>query len=196
MLTFDGARHEYRWNGTLVPNVTRVLAPLTDYSRIPPEQLERARQEGIAMHSMVQMDIEGRLDLATLPEWLEPRYAAWLEFCNAFRFRPAHAERRLYHPTLRYAGTADVFGDLAGEWACLDLKRSLYGGRVVGLQIAAYAELWRAQPEGPPPVKRRIALVLRDNGTYEHRFFEDRNDHAVFLAALTMYKWLTPKEGA
>jgi hypothetical protein len=56
MLTFDEASHTYFWAGRRVPNVTRVIAHLTDYSKIDPDRLRIAQDEGKAVHKMVELD--------------------------------------------------------------------------------------------------------------------------------------------
>ena len=50
MLTFDAEKHEYRWNGQLVPGVTSILEPLTDFSFVPPDVLRAAQDFGTAVH--------------------------------------------------------------------------------------------------------------------------------------------------
>ncbi len=80
MLTFDEARHEYRFHGAVVPHVTGILKPLVDYSMVPPDRLEIARQKGVAVHKMVEADAKG--ELTDLPEWMIPVYEYWLQVVN------------------------------------------------------------------------------------------------------------------
>ena len=62
VLTFDEASHTYRIDGQVVPGVTSVLKPLTDYSMVPPADLQAAADFGKAVHRACELD-----DLMDLP---------------------------------------------------------------------------------------------------------------------------------
>lgn len=196
MLTFDEFRHKYAWNGQDVPGVTSILKPLIDLSHVPPDRLEKARQEGKAIHSMVEMDCAGTLDVEGLPEWMKPVYGAWSEFREISGFEPLANEMRVYHRQMRYAGTFDLLcvvprcNGWQGRTALLDLKRSLYGGPVVGLQLAAYEEAAKSQgvTTGVPRI-RRGALVLSPAGKFELVPYDDKTDYLTFLALLTVERF-------
>lgn len=189
MLTFDPERHEYRWQGALVPNVTRILAPLVDLSMIPPDVLENARQEGIAMHKMVELDAAGDLDVDGLPDWLRPRHAAWRKFLADTGFEVIASEQQVYHPVYRYAGTLDLIGRVpSGEVWLPDLKRSFAAGAVIGLQTSAYEAAWRAVDKALKKL-RRFGLRLLESGDYRLERFEQPDDFQTFLALLTVYRW-------
>lgn len=195
MLTFDPVAHQYFWNGQPVVNVTRVLGPLTDYSHIPPDVLERAREQGVAVHKMVELDCKNDLDVEGLPEWMRGHYNAWRQFKADTDFECWDSEAKIYHEGLGYAGTPDLVGIMRnspGSGAdLLDVKRSFYGGPVIGLQMAAYAEAWNRKNGKTAPLKitRRFALRLDGDGKYRLLPFEDRNDFAVFTAQLALYRW-------
>jgi hypothetical protein len=59
---------------------------------------------------MIEFDIMDDLDEDSLPAWLIPRLAAWRKFKVEAGFSADSSEKKLYHPTLKYAGTADLFG--------------------------------------------------------------------------------------
>lgn len=190
-LTFRESDHTYAFNGQPVPNVTRVLSLITDFSKIDPAVLERARQEGVDMHRCVELYSKGELDEPTLPEWLRPRLDAYKRFLAETGFEIDASEERLYHSGFRYAGTADLFGRFTRfkvgrnevqRTACIDLKRSFYAGRAIGLQTAAYAEAWANR--GNPDVQVRAALQLRDDGSYRLQVYSDPSDFHNFLSCL------------
>lgn len=191
MLTFDEATHTYRWNGDVVPNVTRVIAPLTDYSRIPPDTLARAQAEGIAVHKMVELHCRGTLK--EVPDWMRGHLAAWEKFLAESGMDVWLSEHRVYHPAMRYAGTLDLYGEVkklkafTGP-ALLDVKRSFYGGPAIGLQTAAY-DTALATDKAITRARHRAALQLRPDGTYRLKKFDDKMDHAVFAAMLTTQRW-------
>lgn len=194
MLTFDAEAHRYYWDGKLVPNVTRILAPLTDYSKIPPAALERAREEGVHIHKTIELFIANDLDEDALPEWLIPRLAAFKSFVADTGFVADGSERRVYHTAHQYAGTLDLDGimtRLFSDPAILDIKRSLYAGPAIGLQLAAYqaAENDRRRREKSPKITRRYALQLNADGRYKLEPFNDEGDFAIFCSLLNAYRW-------
>ena len=192
-LTFDESAHRYYWNGKPVPNVTGILAPLTDYSKIPAETLERARQEGTAIHKMVELDCNGDLDVAALPAWMVPAYKGWREFREHSGFEPILNEYRGYHKAFGYAGTLDLLCALPKlkGWkgvALLDVKRSLYAGPVIGLQLSAYEAIVTSD-KGLPKPARRGALRLTPDGKFRLEAYNDAGDFSAFLALLTLKRW-------
>ena len=193
MLSFDAETHAYFWDGARVPNVTSLLGFLTDYKWVQPDALERARQEGVAIHRMVELSIKGELDLATLPDWLIPRLAAWHKFIDDTGFEPITSEQKLYHRELRYAGTCDTVGTMpklrrVKKNAMVDIKRSLYAGRAIGYQTSAYAKAWDFGAPRDMGISNRFALVLKAEGTYQLNEYTDPGDFGVFLSCLTLYR--------
>jgi hypothetical protein len=190
MLQFDEAAHRYTLNNQVLPSVTQVLKPLTDYSLIDAEALEVARQKGVAIHKMVELYCANDLDEDALPDWLRPVLQAWKLFVANTGFEVEGSEVRLHHPTFMYAGTLDLVGKaLKNQRWMIDIKRSLYAGRVIGLQLAGYKRSWEYHNKGHR-IDKRFALILREDGQYRLSEFSDPMDENVFLAALTMHKWL------
>lgn len=194
MLIFDEATHTYTWNGKPVPNVTRILSPLSDFSMVPPDVLERARQEGKYVHSMIEADCEGDLDVEALADWAKPAYAAWCDFKAISGFRCLLSEAKGYHKGMGFAGTLDLVCEipkLAG-WkgiALLDVKRSLYGGPVIGLQLAAYKAMVESSEKDAPKIARRGALRIAKDGKFYLAPYDDGQDFPTFCALLTIQRW-------
>jgi hypothetical protein len=192
VLEFEPVAHVYRWGGVLVPSVTQVLKPLTDFSMIAVDVLERARAEGVEIHRMIELDCSDNLDSESLPEWIRPYWAAWQKFKVETGFEVVASERQMYHPTLRYAGTCDLVGRVPkisrAGLALIDVKRSLFAGPVIGLQLAAYAALWDCQPS-LERIKQRFAFQPRKDSTYRLPEFTDTTDRMTFQALLTVHKW-------
>lgn len=182
MLTFDQARHLYYWHGKPVPSVTQVLDPFVDLSRIPADVLERKRQIGTAVHAAIDLDCQGELDEESIaPAWA-CYFAGWRKFKAESGFQIEASELQQYSP-LGYAGTLDLLGHLPKHRALIDTKctTSLYP--TVGPQTAGYAQAIKE------PKIARYALLLTPDGRYNLEPLPDRNDFAVFNAALTIYHW-------
>lgn len=190
-LTFRAEDHTYWIGEQWVPNVTLILEPLTDYSRIPPAALERARQEGVHIHHTIELYVKGDLDEDTLPEWLQPRLAAFKKFQQEAGFVMEGSEQRVHHPAHGYAGTFDLTGVIGRERAVIDIKRSFFAGAVIGLQTAAYleAENARRRVAKLPKIKGRFALQLKADGAYRLEEFDAPHDFATFIGLLNVFKW-------
>ena len=199
-LRFEPSSHRYFWNDALVPNVTSILAPLVDYSRMPWAMLERARLEGTAIHKMIELYVADDLDEDSLPEWLRPRLKAFRDFEIDTGFNVEWSELHVYHVAHKYAGTLDLVGPMANDnaLAVIDIKRSLFAGPAIGLQLAAYleAENDRRKREKLPKATKRYALQLQSTGRYKLEPYEDQTDFAVFLALLTLKRWRETHESS
>jgi len=186
MLAFDPVEHRYTWNGAPVPGVTSVLAPLTDLSMVDPDLLERASQFGKAVHYACELDDFGRLDADSLDPALQPYLAAWKKFSREHDAQWTWIERQVYHQTLRYAGTLDRAGSVRGRKAIVDIKTSTSLYASVGPQLAAYA---RAYDPLAGASLMRVAVQLKEDGTYTAKEYTDPTDWNVFASLLTLRTW-------
>ncbi|NID15006.1 hypothetical protein [Luteibacter yeojuensis] len=193
-LAYDDALHEYRFDGQLVPNVTKILSRLTaeEYRGVDRETMERAALLGKAVHKVIELDLRDTLDTDSLSEGLLPYYGAWLNFLNTSGFKALLSEQRVYSERYGYAGTLDLFGRLNNRLAVIDAKRTAAVPRTAGPQTAAYeAALRESRPDltGALPIDR-FALHLRADGTWRLVPFAERSDLRVFLAQITTLQWL------
>jgi hypothetical protein len=192
VLTFNATGHQYFWHGKPVPDhVTKVLGLVTDLSRIPTDVLENARQEGVDEHRMVNLHATGDLDEDVLPAWLRPKLAGLRKFFADTEFRMIGSETAVYHRLYKYAGTLDLVGEMRYQRhkvrAIIDVKRSLYAGRAIGLQTAAYLEAWSDSNPNECRPTHRFALRLRD-GDYRLEPYTQRDDFSLFLACLSVHR--------
>lgn len=191
MLTFEPTAHVYRWGDRPVPNVTRIIAPLTNYDRIPRDALERAKQQGTAIHRMVELDLRGDLVLP-VPAWMRGPFEAWQRFREETGLEVWASEYRMYHEGLDFAGTLDFAGVMhkvkRAKPAVIDVKRSFYAGPAIGLQDAGYVRSWNSQ-RGVDRLVDRFAVAFMPNGIYQLRRYQDPEDDVAFLACLQQFKW-------
>lgn len=185
-LLFDPVEHAYTVAGRRVPSVTQVLAPLIDYSKVPPDTLERARQLGSAVHRMTELYDLDDLDMDSLSDELRPYLTAWMKFRADTGFVPETIEKRLHHPALGFAGTPDRSGLINGKRSVIDIKKMLTLGPVIGIQLAAYSELFS---KNGTTIEARYGLGLRADGTYRLVPYTDKGDWPVFLSLLTLRNW-------
>lgn len=182
-LTFDEASHTYQFAGQVVPGVTSILSPLTDFSRVPPAVLEAASNFGKAVHRACELDDLGELDEEALDPALKPYLDGWRKFSAEHAVKWEQIEQPVYHATMRYAGTPDRFGLVNGVRTVVDIKSTaqLYPG--VGPQLAAYANAIME------PFAIRIAVQLKADGTYVAKPYKDPTDWPVFASLLTLRTW-------
>lgn len=185
-LTFDAPSHTYRLDGKVIPSVTQILAPLIDFSRIPPEVLARKAALGTAVHTACEKVNHGTLDYDGLDDRVRPYVDQYLLFLEQGGFEVVLTERRVVSRKYRYAGTLDLWGYMNGRATLADIKTTADVYPVMGLQTAAY-ELALDEQDG---MKTEDRVILR-LGTDQYRFepMTARDDRSVFLAALTVAHW-------
>lgn len=182
-LTFDEATHTYRFNGNVVPGVTSVLSPLTDFSRVPPHVLEAASNFGKAVHRACELDDLSMLDEDQLDPALVPYLEGWRKFSADYAVEWDLIEEPVYHATMNYAGTPDRIGMVKGDFTVVDIKSTAQLYPSVGPQLSAYANA-----EGHPFAKR-LAVQLKADGTYVAKPYTDPTDWPVFASLLTLRNW-------
>jgi hypothetical protein len=164
-LNFDPATHTYTVGGVVVPSVTRILRPLTDFSHVPPDVLARAAAFGTAVHRMIYLEEGGDLDEEALDPILRPWLNAWRKWRTETKLRVLERERPVYKPLMQYAGTMDMLGELGRHKVVLDLKT---GGTspAAGPQTWAYRQAW-ATENGvvPETIKRAVLRIPMQPGT-------------------------------
>lgn len=196
-LSFNEERHEYRWNGEVVPSVTSFLKPIYDFSEVPSRYLEEAQQRGTYVHQMTEAYDLGVLDEqanAAVADGAFVGYlAAWKRFLADHEPIWDEIEQMGYCQQHRFAGTWDRCGTLErgrpGRWL-IDIKTSQQASRAWGVQTAAY-RLIRAERNPMAALDQRGTVQLRPDGTYEFIPWNDPDDLQCFLALLAVRNWST-----
>ena len=194
MLTFDADTHTYRYDGKEVPGVTRVLEPISSYAGIPGHILNAAAERGTYVHAACELLVWDSLAWDDLDPECRPYVEAFARFLEQSGVDLELTEERVYHPALRYAGTADLICRLPKRRkmrrAVVDYKTCLKLMPAVGPQVAAYQEAQNAgQPKGAEKVADRYGLQLKKDGTYSLVPYESPNDFNVFRACLTIHQF-------
>lgn len=191
-LAFDEATHTYSFGGVRVPSVTQILEPLYDFSRINRAVLTAKAELGTATHRACELLDNDDLDEES-PEGRAAlqHIAGYLDGYKLFKQRANPVvlanEQRLYHPVHRYAGTIDRSYEIDGEIWDVDIKTTASMSPIVGLQTAAYTEMFRANGRETPA--RRGALQLFPDGKYKLHEFADPSDLSVFLSLMTVQRF-------
>lgn len=139
-LEFRESDHTYWFNGVYVPNITTIMKPLYDYSKVPPDILEAAAEYGKNVHKTIQLWLNDELDEDKLDEnlvmplegfksWFDKH---WKEFGALLEVETPMINERLW-----FAGTPD----LVFENAVVEIKTRQYKRVVDDVQLAAQALL-------------------------------------------------------
>jgi hypothetical protein len=174
-----------------VPNVTRVIEPLAEYWRIPPDILEVARQRGTAAHMATELFDGGDLHEPSVHPVVRPYLEGWKKFRAETDFEILEVESLLYHKGFHYAGRADRIGRLNGELCVIDIKTPVILEPVVSLQLAAYFEAANHQrrAQGLAPLLKRYAVRLTPAGNFSVQEYGEKSDFSVFLSCLQIFNW-------
>lgn len=187
---FDEATHTYTWKGMVVPGVTSVLAPISNYDGIPEHILERKAKIGTYAHYATELYDKDDLVMETLDPAIEPYVQAWIKFRRDTGFVVELSEQKVFHRSFFYAGTLDRGGLLNSERSLLDIKCVAALGPQTGVQTAAYREAINSQLPKKKHYKRRYAVQLKPDGTYHLQpYNDDGDDFKMFTSLLNFYNW-------
>jgi hypothetical protein len=184
-LEFDEDTHTYRFGGRVVSGVTTILHPLSDFASVPAGVLAAASAFGTAVHKACELWDLGDLDEEALDAPLVPYLAGWKKFSEEHKVQWLGIEERVFHKTLRYAGTLDRRGLVDGDMSFVDIKSSVGLYASVGPQLAAY----QAAGGSDASKSRRFAVQLKDDGEYVLKEYTNPGDFSVFASLLTLRNW-------
>lgn len=183
-LEFHEGRHEYRMRGWPVDGVTSLLGTIHRFDQVPAAILAAAQERGANTHIACQYwDEDGAIDATSLTPDTVLRLGWWREFLADYKPEFVGIETRVYHRTLRYAGTADRFAVINGRPWVIDIKTAQQSHPVWGMQTAAYA-----QAAGWGNAKRGTVQLLQDG--YRLLEWEKPSDWNAFASLLTLHRWL------
>lgn len=187
-LTFQPEGHVYRIDGEVVPSVTQILAPLYDFSAIPPDVLERKSAIGVAVHAATELIDLDDLDESTVDPAIEGYLDAYRQFLEDEKPEWIYSEQPFGHRVWRFAGTLDRHGRMRDGLTTIDLKSVAELSPAVGPQTAAYEVLRQHHDEDETPAAR-YALQLKPSGKYVLKQYRDADDARVFASLLSVHHW-------
>lgn len=189
-LTFQESEHIYMLDGEQLPCVSDLCRFLHReiYKDAPKWQMEAAAQRGTAVHAAAQaLDSAGTAEIPE--EYLLPYLLAYKAFLRDYKPSWDFIEAPMYHPELRYAGTIDRFGAIAGYATLLDIKttytvhKPLCRGQLNLYRLMLIAKGY--------PVHRMYILHLKRDGTY--KLIPIKTDEPLAYALITLHKALQKK---
>lgn len=192
-LTFDEASHTYRHGGRVVPSVTQLLDKLHDFSGIPVEILDAAKERGTYVHQMCELFDRDELDIPLVPEKYLGYLSGWQAFTHEYGPVWTGIEHRGYSQLFGFAGTMDRVGALIWKtpervkWV-IDIKTSADPHPVWGMQTAAYRQIL-AEEDALYALARRATVQLSADGRFKFLPWDEPTDWPAFQSLITLSNW-------
>lgn len=187
-IQFQEEGHLYTIDGKPAVSVTQVMRDyVTGYDGVPAHILEAAAHFGNQVDKACQLIAEDDLDESTLDPLMVPRVEAFKKFLADTGAEIESHQFVVGDKRLMVAGTGDFLMRFQrGRWV-IDTKATSAVMPSWGIQTSAYST-FDAAMQGTP-VRRRAALWLRDNGTYQLIEHKDPTDYNMFLSCLNIHRW-------
>lgn len=194
----------YLKDGALVPGVTTILGirdkpalkhwawKLGTEGKKYWEESRKAANIGTIAHEMIRIHLrglmEGKSDAAIDAEIndftqeyskveidkAENAFMAFLDWEKVYRVTPILLEEQMVSEKLRYGGTIDLYGEVAGKRELVDFKTSKDVYPEMKIQVAAYEYLLRENFH--PTDGRRILRIGKEDGTFSDNPQPDLHD--------------------
>lgn len=194
MIELLSSERSYEVDGRKLARVTTILSDLRLIYRIDDEA---AKARGTAVHLAIRYLLEERLDWKTVDSAILPYVQAAQKFCSDMDVHPIYIEQHMALPELGYAGTPDLICTFGRSSAKAVVDWSTGAIPVTkGLQMIAYGAarpIGAQPPKQPQPPIGRVAVELRDDGTYNTKIFDVKHwyaDWRAWLGAISLWTWV------
>ena len=189
-LLFDEYQHIYTINGAQLPSVTTIMQPLKNayYGGIDDGIMAVAAKRGKTVHQSIENYLKFGID--DLPPEHEGYYQAFKMWLTDKKPTTLEAESKVYHKTLRYAGTADLPCIIKDTLMCVDFKTTAsIAGMLTRVQLEAYAKAYESHG-----VKfgGKAIVQLTKEGTYKMESYAPRDTEAweTFTSLLAIHNYM------
>lgn len=182
-IQFDEEKHQYSYNGEIIPGVTEILSTITasGYSKINPAVLEHASMKGTLVHEWCEMYDYGCAD-EVMPSELAPYCTAYANFIRDYRPKWEKIEEIVGWFTkgvgYNYAGRLDRCGLIDGNRSILDIKTISSPSSRQHISACCQTSAYAYAVDNLADWKRYV-LYLRPDATYrllDCDEYEEKND--------------------
>ncbi len=189
-LDFFASTHRYTYMGREILSVTQAIGAvgISDFSNVPTEDLERAREIGVVVHEIAHLYGQSVLDENSVDLEL-------IGYLNAIKL--FYAERvkkiidlefKLYNAYFRFAGQCDIlYESFDGKIYLDDYKTAKQALPAAKLQTSAYKysteKLYKIKIAG------RAGVRLDNQGRYKRYPYHGQEDFHIFIQALGVAQW-------
>lgn len=207
MLTFDELSHTYKWNGSIVPGVTTILADFIKVeiageryhvgrnsgAVIRSDVMEAAATKGTDIHAGCSIIIQGGVDWSALDgAYVGPlrEFEKWL---SDWKPQVMFTECPFYSERYGYAGTIDIIAMIRNKLCFIDIKTGESDS--VGPQLAAYQNGWCEQEKYRPSTERWVLKIPKNGDPYKFAKLDGTLDFDYFKACLFVHNYNYMKRG-
>ncbi len=190
-IQFNAEKHIYTVNGFVIPSVTQIIssAGFGDFSKVPEGILDRAREFGIAVHSAIEYDDNGTLDIESLDSKLLPYVEQWRKLKKDKNIEVIKSEIICYSSLWGYCGTLDKLIKIEGKVGILDLKTSSELRKETALQLAGYVSAYNEHFNKKVSMADRYVVRLTGEGNPEFKQYKDWTDVIVWESCLRIHNF-------
>jgi len=168
--------------------VTQVLAPYSDFSKIPEETLRAASERGTLVHDFCKLYALDSL-IEPVPEKIKGYFDSFKMWFDEHVQTVILAEERIYDDELMLSGEPDLVCTLRDDSSInvlIDYKTPAQAYKTWALQTAAYAKLLR-EKHGIY-IRRRLAVQLKKDGSYPTIIeYASMLDEILFMNAFALH---------
>src|SRR3972149_387514 len=209
-LTLDEKKHEYKWEGVIVPSVTQIIgewirvqfSSMSVYyvnvftgKSISESVMLEAADKGRAIHKAANMLAEGKsVDMDMIDPSIIMPVTQFMNWLSDFKPKIIFTEKLMYSEKDRFAGTLDIFCEIKNKLSLVEIKTPIIN-LMVGAQTAGYEKLLRESSEKIRASIRRYELMLpRNGGIYDFNPLTDYGDLSFFENRLYQRRYLNGKQ--
>ncbi len=185
-ILFEGNTHTYRLeSGEIIPSVTQIIKDvcLIDYSGIPKDVLDYARDRGAAVH--LACELYDKNDLKSCPELIEAYLQGWVDFVKNCEPVFSGIENIVYSKKYNYAGTVDRICKIDDTDWIIDIKTTKQRHKSHKLQTAGY----KIPCDDYGYDFKRACVYLKDDGSYRFLPHCDDSDIKEFIEKVDIYNF-------
>lgn len=170
--SFNAEKHQHMIGGVIVPGITTVIKPLTDYGSINPIVLQAACDWGTAVHKTIELFCAGTLYESLLDDHLKLVLDGFNKWADEVGVIPCDfvCECPMGDSRLMYGGIPDLILD--GE-LIIEIKTRKVNMLTDPLQTEAQERLWMKNGGTWGHYDHRV-LELKQDGTYCYTKVNDR----------------------
>ena len=188
-LTFEPVSHTYAYNGVVLPSVTQILAPITDWSFLSDEDKAWYADRGTAVHTATALDDLGDLVEESVHESIRGYLESWRGLLRDASIELLSVEERVCHPALGYAGTLDRRALVNKRHAVIDIKAGVKLASH-GVQVHGYKRAWNHWPPKLEHIQTCYTAYLQKDGKpAKLEPWTDTLHDQQFVALLTNHFW-------
>ena len=189
--SFNAEKHQHMIGDVIVPGITTVIKPLTNYGMINKEVLQAACDWGTAVHRTVELFCAGTLDERSLDTQLSRVLEGFNKWADEIGVIPCDfvCERPMGDSRLMYGGIPDLILD---GHLIVEIKTRKVNMLTDSIQTAAQEALWKQNGGQRIKEYERRVLELKQDGTYCYTKVNNRQAWPKFRLLLD-HHWNTQK---